>query len=367
MKYLFIATWIIAELWGVSASAFPEMVRYGYTQCTACHVSPSGGGILTAYGRQLSAEILSTWSYENEAEFTHSKFGKDLSDKGILTGGDVREINTYYKDPNQEKSKEFLMMANIQGAYQTGNFTGVMSIGQITDPMDRGGLHGNFDSTEYYGMIKFSDELGVRAGRFTPAYGLNLPDHTTAIKEMLNGLVPEFQFDTVEASYLSEHWTVLAAAGNTIAGTDPTVQENVGSLNVSYAVANGMRLGASYWAGSGPNIDRRIYGLNGILGFTKRIYSLFEVDVENWNQPTPQTGLYGLGQVAYELFKGFTPYLQYQHENDNRADSTTLTKTYGAGFHFYPRPHFEFSAEFDRVQAFNLWSDQGYLLAHYYF
>ena len=71
------------------AFAFPEMVRHGYTQCTACHVSPSGGGILTSYGRELAAEVLSTWSYADESQFTHSKVGEKLADKGILFGGDV--------------------------------------------------------------------------------------------------------------------------------------------------------------------------------------------------------------------------------------------------------------------------------------
>jgi hypothetical protein len=364
MKYLFLLGMI---LWMNFVWAFPEMIRHGYTQCTACHVSPSGGGILTQYGRQLASELLSTWSYTDESQFLHSKFGKDLADQGILIGGDVREINTYYKDPNQENSKEFLMMANISGAYQTGNFTGVVSIGQITEPMDKGGLNGNFNSTEYYALMKFTDEIGVRAGRFMPAYGLNLPDHTTAIKEMLSPLVPQFQFDTVEASYLSEHWTILGSVAKTIAGTDPSVEENVGSLNVSYSFLDRMRVGVSYWSGSGSQVDRRIYGLNAILGFTKRFYNMTEIDIENWHQPNSQSGLYALSQLAYEVYRGITPYFQIQHEHDNNADPTTLIKTYGLGCHFYPRPHFELSAQWDKVQSYELWSNQGYFLAHYYF
>ena len=33
------------------AIASPTMIRLGYADCAACHVSPQGGGLLTSYGR----------------------------------------------------------------------------------------------------------------------------------------------------------------------------------------------------------------------------------------------------------------------------------------------------------------------------
>src|ERR1700720_2791062 len=62
---------LIASLFSSSAWAFPEMVRHGYVNCSSCHISPTGGGVLTQYGRELSREILSTWGTQNEDE---SKF-----------------------------------------------------------------------------------------------------------------------------------------------------------------------------------------------------------------------------------------------------------------------------------------------------
>jgi hypothetical protein len=35
------------------ALALPTMVRLGYTNCAACHISPQGGGLLNAYGRSI--------------------------------------------------------------------------------------------------------------------------------------------------------------------------------------------------------------------------------------------------------------------------------------------------------------------------
>src|SRR5438128_3814131 len=35
------------------ALALPTMVRLGYTNCAACHISPQGGGLLSAYGKSI--------------------------------------------------------------------------------------------------------------------------------------------------------------------------------------------------------------------------------------------------------------------------------------------------------------------------
>jgi len=34
-------------------AAYPNMIRLGYTQCSACHVSPQGGGVLNLYGKGI--------------------------------------------------------------------------------------------------------------------------------------------------------------------------------------------------------------------------------------------------------------------------------------------------------------------------
>jgi hypothetical protein len=41
---------ITSEAW-----ALPTMVRLGYTNCAACHISPQGGGLLNDYGRGIDA------------------------------------------------------------------------------------------------------------------------------------------------------------------------------------------------------------------------------------------------------------------------------------------------------------------------
>jgi hypothetical protein len=345
-----------------NAFAFPEMIRHGYAQCTACHVSPTGGGMLSAYGRELSAELLSTWSYTDEGQFLHSSFGAKMAEKGILFGGDVRSVQTYVKDPQQLDERLFLMQANIQSAYQSEHFVGVVSVGQINDPLGRT-VKGDLDSTMYYGYVKLTDQIGFRAGRFVPAFGLNIPDHTTTIKQGL-GFSPTLQFDTLEASVLTEHWTALASVAHTVDNTSPLENENVRTVSLNYFFLGGYRVGAGYWSGKGEQLDRHIVNLNGILGFSHHFYNLSEIDL---SFERAQNGHYALTQFAYEIFQGMTPYVQYQEQRTNERDATTITRYYGLGAHFYPRPHFELSGEWDRVRFATEWADSANILAHYYF
>lgn len=42
-----------------SAAAYPWMIRHGYAECRTCHTDPSGGGLLSRYGRVEAARVLS--------------------------------------------------------------------------------------------------------------------------------------------------------------------------------------------------------------------------------------------------------------------------------------------------------------------
>src|SRR5262249_33540934 len=50
--------------WGAApaARAYPWMIKHDYAACAVCHADPSGGGLLTAYGRAQS-ELLVRMPY----------------------------------------------------------------------------------------------------------------------------------------------------------------------------------------------------------------------------------------------------------------------------------------------------------------
>src|SRR5438445_12584521 len=56
-------------LFSTAAGASPSMIRNGYTQCATCHTDPSGGTLLTPYGRAQSELLLSSrWGAAKDAE-----------------------------------------------------------------------------------------------------------------------------------------------------------------------------------------------------------------------------------------------------------------------------------------------------------
>src|ERR1700722_1749317 len=96
--------WAIALAMGLalmtaasSASAYPWMIRHGYSGCTPCHTDPSGGaGALTDYGRAQS-DLLLRMRYgegegEGEADSTAGfLWGLVKTPEQLRLGGDLRE------------------------------------------------------------------------------------------------------------------------------------------------------------------------------------------------------------------------------------------------------------------------------------
>ena len=77
------------------ATAEPVFLSRQYTRCPNCHFSPTGGGLLTPYGRSLSREELSTFgasrasgSPGREQEFLFGAAGDAL--RPVSVGIDLR-------------------------------------------------------------------------------------------------------------------------------------------------------------------------------------------------------------------------------------------------------------------------------------
>ena len=91
MQKLAKTLFLVCSLFWVRTQAFsyPEMIRHGYVNCTSCHVSPTGGGTLTEYGRSLAEEVMSSWSAPGEARFL---YGTLPTNQRFQFGGDIRGL-----------------------------------------------------------------------------------------------------------------------------------------------------------------------------------------------------------------------------------------------------------------------------------
>src|SRR6185369_8141305 len=94
------------------ALAYPEMVRHGYPNCVACHISPTGGGVLTDYGRALSKEIMSTFAFKGEERLVY--FFK--TPKWFAIGGDFRAISFESHSSRATTNTYIPMQRDLEGA-----------------------------------------------------------------------------------------------------------------------------------------------------------------------------------------------------------------------------------------------------------
>lgn len=343
----------------LAGNAFPELTRHGYTQCAACHFSPSGGGLLTPYGRELSAELLSRWSYKGEAGPLHGLISKSWAEKGVHLGGDVRAVQIHRESAVERSGQLFLMQAQLDAAYQKQNILIAVSLGEIEKPMDKVKRTNAF-SPQYYAQAQLTDQLSVRAGRFQPQFGIRIPDHTIISRGFM-GFPPDLKRDTVESNYLSENWSGSLAFTQTVPAESGAREQKAAVANASFSPTDKSKIVAGAWRGENRGKSWDLQFVGAIVGWSADFFTLFEIDRQELNS-TPSVA--ALARTGYELTRGLVPYVQWQALEPIIAQPRTHAWT--AGVQFFPRPHFELHGQWTRVNAPLSNSDQAYLLFHYY-
>jgi hypothetical protein len=194
-------------------AAEPIFLSRQYAQCTNCHYSPTGGGLLTPYGRSLSREELSTWGKSpgmtpknREHEFLFGALGNALGP--VSVGIDLRPSHLHFDVPGMTDSRNLLMNADVTAAFRTGGWTFYGELGRQPRGEDQDATVKSFEHWFSYQ----SETFGVRVGRFLPAYGVKLADHTSYTREPL-GFDNEDQVYAVEGSYRDERQLIQVSIG----------------------------------------------------------------------------------------------------------------------------------------------------------
>ena len=342
---------MLVSLLKSNAYAFPELQRSGYQTCQSCHVSPSGGGALTPYGRALSAELLSTWSYEGEGDLGHRPWMPEW----LAIGGDLRYVNikTQYKD-SPALYQAIPMQKDIELGLNCGPFWLVGSYGEYY------GAIPVRESRRHYLLVTDPSGHSLRFGKFTPNYGINHPDHRASNR----GALPLVQGSE---SYNLELNVNLKVAQLTLTGilgddksavyiderlTIATEARQGGALRIAGFAHKSATIGAS-WMLTHQDYKDLVYtsGVFAILSPTEWAYAMIDYNF----QETAETGRATMwAKVGLEAFRGFHVFYQ-----TNMIDEIVRN---GLGIIWFPRPHFEFMgmAEFSEQVTSYL------LLTHYY-
>lgn len=347
-------TFLAAFLFSTSAWSFPENVRHGYFSCTACHVSPSGGGVLTPYGRALSAELMSTWGTPKTAGFLFTDVENEkINPPWFRAQALLRGVQTRRNTPTVDQARFIPMQADLEVGVDLEKFAVILTGGFRAKPGATTSDLNEFFSRKHYVLYRFSDAIVARAGKFIFAFGLNGPDHITATRRGL-GWDQGSETYNLEANYFLEKSTTTL----TLVSKSPeenNIQKISGiALNQSFFVGGDSRLGFSGFSGSQEIYERIVYGPYLTWAITKQVFldsEFFLQDKKIKSSSAHEKGYATFHRLGWEISKGIIPFTQFDRSFLNDSDDTSRFDSYGVGLQWLPYPHFETTAFLGKEKA----------------
>ncbi|CAN5349809.1 hypothetical protein BH09MYX1_BH09MYX1_35220 [soil metagenome] len=169
------------------AAAYPWMIKHGYTGCNACHADPSGGGLLTAYGR-AQGEIVMRMAYNRAPDAEPGKVGDYLFGvplpEPLLLGGDIRTLFLHTTVHGAGTSRFLVMQADVGGQLTLGRFRvngtlGFAHEGALAAAITAFPENNVVSRTHWIGVDIGSDnQVLLRAGRMNVPFGIRSIEHT---------------------------------------------------------------------------------------------------------------------------------------------------------------------------------------------
>jgi hypothetical protein len=264
---------VLVLLGAARAQAYPQwQFSTGVSRCNVCHFAPAGGGLITGYGRDASADDLSTFT--GEGAFL---YGTVSVPSWLSLGGDFRGAfaSEEVGDIDGGKRAVFPMQADLQAraalpfgfsVYASGGMRGQVRPNEDLVPQQ------NYQPISTSQLISREHWLMwqapgrgwyVRAGRFYAPYGLRLAEHVTYIRRDLG-------FDLLRETYnvsgglVVDDWEMHLTAFAPDFVRHIGSEESGGSAYFERRVGNGKgSIGAQSRFARGRSISRLMSGLVG--------------------------------------------------------------------------------------------------------
>lgn len=345
----------LLPLFAPTAAAYPDLIRKGYTSCVSCHVSPNGSGALTGYGRGFSEELF-TISWEGAGSVLGLSALDEWKDPtGLFSqvkadfGADWRSVTFQQMQTEVPQERQTIPM-QLDGhlAVHIGKTTDlVIGYGQY-------GPEGSMESRTHYGQFRLSRYLSLRGGRFLPAYGLNIDDHTAFIRSGL-GFSQGREALALEAHFETESLmlTMTRVFGETVNIMESNRSWTFNSeTREGLALRSGVKLGTQYLVGASLYHDQT-RDVGGIFlsaaPIKKWLYVLAEADYERRKvEDGPSTAKkVGFLRIGSEVYRGIVLGLDAQIENTEASKR----QRYSLWFQFMPLPHLELRVEGRREET----------------
>ncbi len=329
---LAMATFLAIVAWSPRASAYPWMIRNGYTSCNVCHADPSGGNLLTQYGRALGVTEM-TMKYKKGGDDDPGTvgdflFGAFKMPEPLLLGADFRSLGLFLFSGGKVNPHYYLMQADAEAQVSIGRFRmngnlGFAHEGALKASITRGDdlLQNRLISRTFWMGVDIGkdNEVLLRVGRLNLPFGLRSIEHTSWVRKTTRTDINDGQQYGVAASLNLEkvRAEVMGIAGNFAIHPD-SYRERGYSAYFEYAPSTSVAVGgSSLITHANADLDnnlptwRQAHGLFGRFAFTKAIGLMAEADFlfksskdEATNAITNAFGTAALLQLDMEPVKG---------------------------------------------------------------
>jgi len=315
---------VFIVLFTVSSYPYPRFAIRTGEKCQNCHVDPNGGGMRNYYGTTLFARRslpANFWSDDSSFE----NFTTQLSDF-VNFGTDLQTL--YYYRQSDHSSSFFQMQGNI---YLTARLTKNLFV-----YFDKGLYHG-FELFGYAGILPANGY--VKVGRFTPAFGTKVDDHTAFIRaktDFVNGR----RADTgVEIGVSPQYFTWNAGVYNGSSEndfSDGKIRLLTSRFDVKFEIDDfKFMLGGSAWYNDLRAGKLTMFGGFGGAGY-KGVVINGEIDLKKNNGGLGTKELISYVEANYLLMNGVDLKLMYDYYDPDTGYKTGFQSRYSIGFEFFP-------------------------------
>jgi hypothetical protein len=336
------------------AVAYPQFqFSSGTTRCGQCHYSPSGGGLISAWGRDESAETISLGG-------DGAPLNGLLPRSWLGIGADVRlaALRNDVGGPDAPEVAFFPMQLDLYGRLEVDAFSAYVSLGDrgIVRPVDpsvsgrASQVIAELASREHYLMWRPSATGPyVRAGRFSAPYGLRFVEHVFFVQRYTGFDLYEETYNA-SGGYVAEDWELHLTAfahvprrlADLVAAAGPP--ENGGVAYVERRLASIAALALQSRVGVAPEEARYQLGAVGKLWVERaRVLLLGEADFIRQQLRTA-----GTGQNQFVSYVGATYFMRglmvgvaYERFQEDLAVAGTGRNAYDAELNLFPWSHFE--------------------------
>ncbi len=307
------------------AQAYAWSVNHGYTTCASCHADPSGGGLVTEYGRAQGEIFIRTPWEERGSEWEPGKaadfaFGAVDLPEWLITGATIRGGAARLDTPSTDPSVfPIVMQADLRAQVTVGKVRAYGSLGALpTGSAEEARVLRNdtvnLYSREHWLGVDVTGDLVVRAGRMALPYGNRILEHNAWARTSTRTDINADQQDGINAHYGKGDWRaeVMGIAGN-LQLSPAGYRERGYSGLVEYSIGPKLVVGASSLLTVAEldiqTLDQRTRQAHGLQVRSSPVHGLAILGeghllVDSSNGSAPSLGSTGWIQADYEIFQG---------------------------------------------------------------